>query len=248
MYIATVVNLYAEASANWRATAGGDLAACAFDNTKASTKRMCESLTPQLAPSDKVEYNSASTEVPDGQGEGLYAQVGVWAYVPYPKVNVNAGIAFPGSDQAEKCLGLTLGVQWHKDWTGSMVNLAASKTFNVLGRDAEPNRLPIPPTGGIYTESAARAYCSALGSDWSVQYTDISGGSLYCLKDGTITNSNCNDCDTYRIVVWKDGGGETKHDSGSYPFQTKAGNVYSGHDPCRNGSDSLGRTCHTPED
>ncbi|EOD11353.1 hypothetical protein EMIHUDRAFT_104777 [Emiliania huxleyi CCMP1516] len=235
VYIATVVNLYAEASANWRATAGGDLAACAFDNTKASTKRMCESLTPQLAPSDKVEYNSASTEVPDGQREGLYAQVGVWVYVPYPKVNVNAGIAFPGSDQAEKCLGLTLGVQWHKNWTGSMVNLTASKTFNVLGRDAEPNRLPIPPPSPPPQCTSAKPYVGAftsssdgcdkdLPTDW---YRAPSGYSM--IPTSAPAKSTCGTSAT---------GWLTYTDGSTFTYPTAFGQTFSGVRACFHWSDS----------
>ena len=93
-------------------------------------------------------------------------------------------------------------------------------------------------------QAAAEAYCNSLGSTWSIGYTDAGGGSLYCLKDGTTSDSNCDSCDTYRIVVWKDGGGETKHDTTSYPFNTIAGNVYSAHTtPCSYTPDSLGSPC-----
>lgn len=94
--------------------------------------------------------------------------------------------------------------------------------------------------------TAAQNYCNGLGSGWNIAYTDQTGGSLYCLYGSIGTGSNCNDCNTYRIVVWLDGGGETKHDSGSYPFATTAGNVYSAHtNPCSIGPNTLGNPCDT---
>lgn len=95
----------------------------------------------------------------------------------------------------------------------------------------------------INSESRARLYCETLGSEWSVKHVDVKG-SLYCLKGTTPTGSDCNSCDTYRIVVWKDGAGETMNDSGSYPFNTVAGTVYGGHKPCKKGSDTLTEVCY----
>lgn len=99
---------------------------------------------------------------------------------------------------------------------------------------------------GVYSYGAAVAYCNRL-KGWYIAYVNHGKGVLYCLKSGTKTSSNCNKCDTYRIVVWKNGGGEEKHCPGWY--STKAGNVYPAHvNPCRCNQDiqpdvTLGRPC-----
>jgi len=91
-----------------------------------------------------------------------------------------------------------------------------------------------------WSEADAIGYCNRLGSAWSIAHIDSARGSLYCMYGGTQTNANCNYCDTYRIVVWKHGGGETLHDLGSYPFATIAGRVYTAHtNPCAIGPNTL---------
>ena len=94
------------------------------------------------------------------------------------------------------------------------------------------------------SQGDAEDYCSSLGGGWRVAYTDDTYGSLYCLFGGLETGNNCNDCSTYRIVVWRDGAGETLHDPTSYPFTTTAGFVYSSHTaPCAFGPTTLGAPC-----
>ena len=94
------------------------------------------------------------------------------------------------------------------------------------------------------SQGDAEDYCSSLGGGWRVAYTDDTYGSLYCLFGDQLAGNNCNDCSTYRIVVWEHGGGETFFDGASYPFTTAAGFVYSSHtDPCAFGPTTLGAPC-----
>jgi len=95
--------------------------------------------------------------------------------------------------------------------------------------------------GGYYS---AKSYCDRMGG-WYIAYTNQRWGELYCLRRGTGTGSNCNNCNTYRIVVWKNGGGEHKHcPSGNRPYNTRAGYVYPAHvNPCACGVNTLGGAC-----
>jgi len=103
---------------------------------------------------------------------------------------------------------------------------------------------------GAYSFESAKAHCDSLGNSWQMVYTNRKKGVMYCLKKGTSSGSNCNQCNTYRIIVWKDGGGEEKHCSGRYSYNTKAGYVYPAHvSPCRCDAPSrfdktLGKACY----
>ena len=71
--------------------------------------------------------------------------------------------------------------------------------------------------------------CRAFGSEWGVnKETD---GSVVCTKSGTAWNSNCNACDTWRLVVWNNGANEY----GNAAYSTIAGKYYAGHSPCVSG-------------
>lgn len=134
-----------------------------------------------------------------------------------------------------------------KPWTvcnsGEFQNKGPTPTSDrqCLPITLSPTPGPPPNRGRTFSGGfqGARNYCARM-SGWSVAYEDEPRGSLYCLKDGTGTGSNCNNCDSYRILVWKNGGGETKHDAGSYPFTTTAGRIYGSHNPrCSIGRDTL---------
>ena len=67
----------------------------------------------------------------------------------------------------------------------------------------------------FFTQSDAEYYW---GRFWTVRYTDVSRGSLFSLKGvakgETSLSDRCNSCSEeegggYRIVVWKNGGGDT---------------------------------------
>ena len=60
--------------------------------------------------------------------------------------------------------------------------------------------------------------------------------SLVCTK-GIQWNSNCNNCDTWRLLVWEDGGHEYEPGSNYNGVQisTEAGKYYGGHSPCTSG-------------
>lgn len=96
-------------------------------------------------------------------------------------------------------------------------------------------------------EQSARAACKQFGAAWSVD--KVTDGSLVCTKDDTRWENNCDTCNTWRLIVWKDGGIEyTKGTSwynarakaSKFHFTTKAGKYYAGHDPC------VGRTDNFP--
>merc|ERR1719323_1213106 len=85
---------------------------------------------------------------------------------------------------------------------------------------------------GAPSYSKAKRYCDRMRG-WYTAYVNHHKGVLYCLKRGVATNSNCNRCNTYRILVWKNGGGEEKHCAGRYGYNTKAGYIYPAHvKPC----------------
>ena len=59
--------------------------------------------------------------------------------------------------------------------------------------------------------------------------------ALVCTLNSLSWYSYCNNCDTWRLLVWKDGG--HAHEAGYIHFQgitvsTKAGKYYGGLDPC----------------
>ena len=80
----------------------------------------------------------------------------------------------------------------------------------------------------------AKAACSSIGSNWKV--TRTTEGSLVC---STVPwSENCNDCDSWRLLVWRDGACEiSAHDTYSKckSAATKAGHFYCGYKPCKGG-------------
>ena len=75
---------------------------------------------------------------------------------------------------------------------------------------------------------SARRACKSFGSDWKVDKE--SSGALICTKGSKGAGDNCDACDTWRLVVWKDGSKDPKCDS--YTYTTYAGYYYGGHEPC----------------
>eukprot|EP00418_Pyrodinium_bahamense_P033805 CAMPEP_0179157268 /NCGR_PEP_ID=MMETSP0796-20121207/76704_1 /TAXON_ID=73915 /ORGANISM="Pyrodinium bahamense, Strain pbaha01" /LENGTH=498 /DNA_ID=CAMNT_0020858897 /DNA_START=1 /DNA_END=1498 /DNA_ORIENTATION=+ len=74
-------------------------------------------------------------------------------------------------------------------------------------------------------EAAARAYCESLR--WTVSKT--SPGGLVCVSEGTSWIDNCNDCGSWRLVVW---GHPTVSEEGPRCTSLVPGNYYCGHHPC----------------
>ena len=79
------------------------------------------------------------------------------------------------------------------------------------------------------TKEDAMQACTNMG--WTVKWT--SAKSLVCTKGSVAKGDNCNKCDTWRLLVWKDGGTDMSPDGQTY--KTKAGRSYGGHSPCKGG-------------
>jgi len=71
--------------------------------------------------------------------------------------------------------------------------------------------------------------CDSMG--WTVGW--IHDVSLICTAPGTSHDDDCNSCDTWRLLVWEDGGRDRIH--GGEKYYTKAGRAYGGHSPCKQG-------------
>ena len=54
--------------------------------------------------------------------------------------------------------------------------------------------------------NSAIVACRNFGDDWSVQR--ITDGALVCTRGSSTAFSNCDYCDSWRLVVWEDGGFE----------------------------------------
>ena len=64
----------------------------------------------------------------------------------------------------------------------------------------------------------------------------MSDGALICTLNSVDWGSNCNKCDTWRMLVWQNGAHEHEQGYSSYNslrVSTKAGKYYGGHNPCR---------------
>ena len=88
--------------------------------------------------------------------------------------------------------------------------------------------------------NSAIVACRNFGDDWSVQR--VTDRALVCTKGSTKASSNCDYCDSWRLVVWEDGGferskGERKNKPES--MLTVAGKYYGGKSPCRSNNYSL---------
>ena len=80
-------------------------------------------------------------------------------------------------------------------------------------------------------ERSANITCQSFGPDWSV--VRIQSKALVCTKDGLSWAENCNDCTTWRLIVWQDGGCESDLLCQQWPtISTVAGRYYGGHLPC----------------
>ena len=53
-----------------------------------------------------------------------------------------------------------------------------------------------------------------------------------CTKGSTSWRDNCNDCTTWRMVVWQDGGCEEDSKCKQHSVSTRAGKYYGAHSPC----------------
>jgi len=85
---------------------------------------------------------------------------------------------------------------------------------------------PSPPQ---LTEQSARDACAAWGGSWSVVWT--SDRSLICAT--VSAGNNCNTCDSWRLMVWENGGTDMSPNGQAYA--TEAGHYYGGHNPCVSG-------------
>ena len=74
----------------------------------------------------------------------------------------------------------------------------------------------------------AKQACEQFGKGWKV--TRTTNHTLVCSKVSSLLN--CHSCDTWRLLVWKDGACDKLVDSKCNPNMTKAGNYYCGFDPC----------------
>jgi hypothetical protein len=90
---------------------------------------------------------------------------------------------------------------------------------------------------GALTLAGAQAYCNSLGGPgWHVQYTNDPEGYLICTTAGVVEGQDCNACDTYRVVVYKN----NPHSfSCGNPTTMQAGKVYGGHNPCACGDNHI---------
>jgi len=87
----------------------------------------------------------------------------------------------------------------------------------------------VEPQKPVLTKEGAEKACKAIG--WNVKWR--SDSSLVCTKGGVSAGNDCNKCDTWRLMVWKDGGRDQAH--GGKTYSTKAGHSYGGHSPCKVG-------------
>ena len=83
---------------------------------------------------------------------------------------------------------------------------------------------------------AAQA-CNDFGNGWSVNV--VRDGALICTLNSVTWKNNCNTCDTWRMVVWKNGAHEYAADQ-NYNYDgihlsTTAGKYYGGHENCHLG-------------
>ena len=74
----------------------------------------------------------------------------------------------------------------------------------------------------------AKLACEQFGIGWKV--TRKTNHSLVCSKVSSLLN--CHNCDTWRLLVWRDGACDKLIDSKCNPNMTKAGHYYCGYDPC----------------
>ena len=90
-------------------------------------------------------------------------------------------------------------------------------------------------TKTVLDNTAATKACLNFGMEWRVSKTTPE--ALICTKESTHPGDNCDTCDTWRLLVLKDGGYDTAIGPHSYPFpvSTVSGSYYGGHSPCVSG-------------
>ena len=78
---------------------------------------------------------------------------------------------------------------------------------------------------------AAKEACKRFGNDWNA--THPTQGSVICSKISYL--QNCHSCDTWRLLVWKDGACDLLNHRNCRSNATKAGHFYCGYSPCKTG-------------
>ena len=83
----------------------------------------------------------------------------------------------------------------------------------------------------ILNAEAAQTACESFGYGWKI--TRTTPGSVVC---STVSfDKNCQDCNSWRLLVWKDGACDRLRSSKCRFNSTKAGKYYCGYDPCESG-------------
>ena len=93
-------------------------------------------------------------------------------------------------------------------------------------------------TLGLTAKNAATK-CTSFGKDWKVSRNTM--GASICTKGDTSPYDNCHGCDSWRILVWKDGACDRLLPKDCrFNTTTVAGNYYCGYEPCQDGHLSAG--------
>ena len=78
---------------------------------------------------------------------------------------------------------------------------------------------------------AAQTACESFGRRWRI--TRKTPGSAVCSI--VTSDKNCHGCNSWRLLVWKDGACDRLRSSKCRFNSTKAGKYYCGYDPCLSG-------------
>jgi len=232
--IAAVVNVFAEAGARWEAKVGGDLAACGYAATEGASGSvsLCAGLRTELT--DYIEYKPSEVALASAGGlAGLYAQVGVWVYVPYPAVSFSAGITFPGSDSVAACLGVPLEWKWNSNFGSPDGKRGeAHPNGHYIFRTARAIAIELPAGGG-----AVEAPLDP--PEWGeVQYHIVCGATGRCGTGGLMTDDPTRtSIDGKQIAVrCCDGDSANSFGSNRKFWGGSCGNVYGGSPGCSSGT------------
>jgi len=98
--------------------------------------------------------------------------------------------------------------------------------LTLLREESEAIRNHVEPETHPLTLQGARNACKEFGDGWAFGHE--TSASLRCFKAPATVKSNCNDCSSFRILVWEDGADEY----GPNSKHTVAGQYYGGHSPC----------------
>ena len=83
----------------------------------------------------------------------------------------------------------------------------------------------------ILNAEAAQTACESFGRRWRI--TRTTPGSVVC---STVSfDKNCHDCNSWRLLVWKDGACDRLRSSKCRSNNTRAGKYYCGYKPCDSG-------------